>query len=170
MLALVPGADSLRAYDFARAAPHPSHTVMVYGANGNLRPPGAWDGLGRDFVMLLLVALLARPLGGLGALGLSALYLGALGTALGACGFAAETSGLDVLAHVPPQLALVGVAGAGLVAGLGDERARSPFGPLDPLRWRLVAAGMGAGLLGFASRGLLYGPWTAGLGKALEAQ
>jgi len=169
-LALVPGADSLRAWPFASAAPDPGHTVGFEGPDGPLRPPGAWDGLGRDVVVLLLLAGLARPLGGLAALGLTALYMGALGTALGSCGFAAETSGLDVLAHVPPHLALVGVAGAGLVAGLGEERGLSPIGPLDPLRWRLVAAGLGAGLLGLAGRGLVYGPWSAGLRAALEAQ
>ena len=166
-LGIVPGADSLRACEFARAVAHPGPTEPV-GGPGSLASLGAWDGLGRDALWLLLVAALARPLGGLLALGLMALYLGALGTALGSSGFAAETSGLDVLSHVPPHLALVGVAGAGLVAGLAEERALSPIGPLEPPRWRLVMAGLGVGLLGLLARGLVSGPWSAGLRGALE--
>jgi len=154
LLRRLPGAHALSVTDFG-----------FLGAP--LEPGSSWATLSRDLALFALVAVLARPLAALPALLTLALFIGAVGGALGAAGFPPETSGVLVLSLVPPHLALWVLGAVGVAVGLTEEEAWPALVSLGTLRRRIVVLGLGGAALGFLARGPLVELWRGALAGSL---
>lgn len=154
----------------------PGARAFVEGELAFLAGSGADDvgaGLGAlaatELLVAGLIAALGRPLAGVAGLLLAALASAAVGAGIGSAGFPPEASGLLVLAHVPPHLALLVAGGLAGAAALAEEEPLAPWAPLSPPRRRLLAAALALGVVAMLGRSTLVGLWREGLAGSLES-